>query len=217
MELLGNQMAAANLIREALMALLKAKKSNVSAQGTKNQIRKQGFDDFDDSSPRNPDAIELADDAAENLQKARQGAQEIQGTDPLTAPAYSAFDDYVGEVPGASSKDLLGMDLGLRKANRNYLDEAEQGTSYTDAWRRTGDLDKSLGRLPVAEGRMTLPPEIAQQLKGIEDDIGKGAGIKEVLDRLAKLDDAGYHKYTDDIIDRLLSQTKTSDVSDIPF
>ena len=61
-------MAAANLIREALMALLKAKKSNVSAQGTKNQIRKQGFDDFDDSSPRNPDAIELADDAAENLQ-----------------------------------------------------------------------------------------------------------------------------------------------------
>ena len=86
MELLGNQMAAANLIREALMALLKAKKSNVSAQGTKNQIRKQGFDDFDDSSPRNPDAIELADDAAENLQRTRQQAQEAQGTDRLANP-----------------------------------------------------------------------------------------------------------------------------------
>ena len=109
------------------------------------------------------------------------------------------------------------MDLGLRKANRNYLDEAEQGKSYTDAWRRTGDLDKSLGRLPVAEGRMSLPPEIAQQLKGIEDDIGKGAGLKEVLDRLATLDDAGYHKYTDDIIDRLLSGENKHSLDEIPF
>lgn len=207
MELLGNQMAAANLIREALMALLKAKKSNVSAQGTKNQIRKQGFDDFDDSSPRNPDAIELADDAAENLQRTRQQAQEAQGTDRLANPI-----------------DM--EDFGNTQLNRDPRNPAntwhDGDRAPVEFYRRTENINSPnlkapLGGLSRAEGRMTLPPEIAQQLKGIEDDIGKGAGIKEVLDRLATLDDAGYHKYTDDIIDRLLSQTKTPDVSDIPF
>jgi hypothetical protein len=241
-------MANANLIREALMALLKAKKSNTSAQAIKNHTKKHGFNDFDDSSPYNSDAWELADDAAGNLQKARQGAREAQGTDPLASPidmedfgntqlnrdprnpmntwhdGDRAPVEFHRRTENISSPNLTAPlgglsraegNIGSRKAIEDARLKATQKFQHPDAASMPTTKYSEADFYPTRYEK--LPPEIAQQLKEIEEDIGKGAGLKEVLDRLSKLDEAGYDKYTDDIIDRLLSQTKTPDIDDIPF
>jgi hypothetical protein len=234
-------MANANLIREALMALLKAKKINTDAVDTIKHTKKHGFNDFDDSSPYTFDAVERAENAAGNLQKARQGAREAQGTDPLASPASAEIesartnympDDVVGgfEPPiprtqasvysPTSDKPLGGLsraegNIGSRKAIEDARLKATQKFQHPDAASMPTTKYSEADFYPTRYEK--LPPEIAQQLKEIEEDIGKGAGLKEVLDRLSKLDEAGYDKYTDDIIDRLLSQTKTPDIDDIPF
>ena len=105
---------------------------------------------------------------------------------------------------------------GLKEAEDAAMDNTNSGNPYPNAASMPTTKYGEADFYPTRYEK--LPPEIAQQLKGIEEDIGKGAGLKEVLDRLAKLDEAGYDKYTDDIIDRLLSQTKTPDIDDIvPF